>query len=195
MYPQRVITMALNKNLEFIQPGQRIAVVGSTGSGKTTLAESIAQRLGIPHVEMDALNWEENWRAADLSIFRERISTALAGPAWVVDGNYSKVRDIVWARADTLVWLELPLQLVLWRLAKRTVKRMVSREELWNGNRETLRGALFSKDSLFLYIFKSRRKHQREYPRLIQGSEYSHLRVIHLRTRAQVESWLGSLRR
>ncbi|MHB8856554.1 MAG: P-loop NTPase family protein [Bellilinea sp.] len=192
------LTTALTKfspeqNLNFPQPGQRIIVVGSTGSGKTTLAETIAQRLGLVHVEIDALHWDPDWREADLWVFRERLSEALAGSAWVVDGNYAKVRDIIWPRADTLIWLELPLAVVLWRLFWRTVRRVVTREELWNGNKETFRGAFFSKDSLLVYVFKSRKKHRQTYPDLFRQPEYSHLRLIHFRTAAQVESWLDTL--
>ena len=175
------------------QPGQRIAIVGSTGSGKTTLAEAIAQRLGLPHVEIDALHWDPGWREADPLVFRKRLSEALAGPAWVVDGNYAKVRDIIWPRADTLIWLELPLVVVLWRLFWRTLRRVVTREELWNGNKETFRGAFFSQDSLLVYVFKSRKKHRQTYPDLFQQPEYSHLRLIHFRTTAQVKSWLDTL--
>ena len=182
-----------NANNAFPQPGKRIAVVGSTGSGKTTLAEAIAQSLGLAHVEIDALHWDPGWREADLLVFRERLSEALAGPAWVVDGNYAKVRDIIWPRADTLIWLELPLTVVLWRLFRRTVRRVVTREELWNGNKETFRGAFFSKDSLLVYVFKSRKKHRQTYPDLFRQPENSHLRLIHFRTAAQVKSWLDTL--
>src|SRR5574340_369956 len=112
-----------NKVLDFPRPGNRIVVVGSSGSGKTTTAETIAQKLGIPHVELDALHWLPDWQETELLEFREKIAQALAGPAWVVDGNYAKVRDISWTRADTLVWLDLPLPLVLGRLANRTFRR------------------------------------------------------------------------
>lgn len=180
-------------NNAFPQPGQRIAVVGSTGSGKTTLAEAIAQHLRLVHVEIDALHWNPDWREADIEVFRERLSEALAGPAWVVDGNYAKARDIIWPRADTLIWLELPLAVVLWRLFWRTLRRVATREELWNGNKETFRGAFFSKDSLLVYVFKSRKKHRQTYPDSFQQPEYSHLRLIHFRTTAQVKSWLDTL--
>lgn len=170
-------------------------VVGSSGSGKTTTAETIAQRLGIPHVELDALHWLPDWRERELDEFRGEVSQALAGPDWVVDGNYSKVRDISWRRADTLVWLDLPLPLVMARLINRTFQRWRKREVLWNGNRETLKGAFFSKDSLVLWMLKSRRKHRRDYPRLVNEPQYAHLKVIHLTSAAQVDAWLNSLGR
>lgn len=77
---------------------RRIVVVGTTGSGKSTLARTLAQRLNVPHVELDALHWEPNWRQAAPPVFRERTAHALAGEGWVVDGNYSVVRDLTWSR-------------------------------------------------------------------------------------------------
>jgi len=179
--------------MDLPQPGKRIVVVGSSGSGKTTLAEAIAQKLGIPHVELDALHWEPNWQEAELGIFRGRVKDALAGLEWVVDGNYAKVRDITWRRADTLVWLELPLLVVLWRLSRRTAQRAFKNEELWNGNRENWHEALFSKDSLFLHMLRTRKRHRRDYTRLVKESEYAHLKVIHLRSPAQVDEWIAHL--
>src|SRR5574340_1015383 len=178
---------------DFPKPGKRIVVVGSSGAGKTTTAETISQKLGIPHVEMDALHWLPDWQETELQEFREKISQALAGPTWVVDGNYAKVRDISWTRADTLVWLDLPLPLVLGRLANRTFRRWIRRETLWGGNRETLKGAIFSKDSLFLWMLKSRRRHRREYPQLVKEPQYAHLKVIHLTSAAMVDAWLDGL--
>lgn len=183
------------QTLDLPRPGSRIVVVGSSGSGKTTTAEIIAQTLGIPHVELDALHWLPNWSETELSTFRGKVSRALTGPAWVVDGNYSKVRDITWTRADTLVWLDLPLPLVIKRLFSRTYHRWISQEELWGGNRENLKTAIFSKDSLFLWMLKSRRKHRRDYPRLVKEPAYTHLKVIHLTSTAQVDAWLTSLSR
>jgi len=84
-----------------VEFGQRIVVVGTTGSGKTTTASQIAQRLGMPHLELDALYWEPGRTPASLDVFRERTAQALSGDAWAVDGNYSKVRGIVWSRADS----------------------------------------------------------------------------------------------
>src|SRR5579871_6058918 len=95
--------------LHLATAAHRIVVVGSTGSGKTTLARHLACRLHLAHVELDALHWDANWVPAPTPIFRERVDAALSGPAWAVDGNYSKVRDIVWPRADTVIWLDYPL--------------------------------------------------------------------------------------
>ncbi|MEW6493215.1 MAG: AAA family ATPase [Cyanobacteriota bacterium] len=172
--------------------GQRIAVVGTTGSGKTTLARQLAQQLAIPHVELDALHWQPNWTPASVSIFRDRVSQALSGNNWVVDGNYSKIRDIVWSRADTIVWLDYPLPVIMRRLLRRTWRRVVMQEELWSGNRETWQQT-FSRDSILLWALKTYRKKRKEYPLLFQNQEYAHLTVIRLNSPKVTDAWLANL--
>src|SRR5947209_9511030 len=126
--------------------GRRIVVVGSTGAGKTTLAEALSACLKVPHVELDALHWEAGWAAASTPAFRTRVSEALTGDAWIVDGNYQSVRDLVWPRAQSMVWLDYSLPVIMWRLTRRTAHRLRTGHELWNGNREQL-GAVFSRES------------------------------------------------
>lgn len=89
-------------------PGRRIAVVGTTGSGKTTTARRLAAALKVPHVELDALYWQPEWTETPVEPFRRLVSEALSADGWVVDGNYGKVRDIVLARAESVVWLDFP---------------------------------------------------------------------------------------
>ncbi|MBM3129626.1 MAG: adenylate kinase [Chloroflexi bacterium] len=170
--------------------GKRIVVVGATGSGKTTLAREIARRLDYPHIETDALHWEPNWTEAPREIFRARVDAALRGDCWVIDGNYGKVRDLVWARADTLVWMDYALPVIFWRLGWRTLKRIVTRETLWGNNREGWR-AVFGRDSLFLWALSSRPRHRRDYPALLQQPEYAHLKLIHLHSPRATDEWLA----
>jgi adenylate kinase family enzyme len=167
-----------------------VAVVGASGSGKTTLARRLAERLGVAHVELDALFWGPDWTPAPLETFRARVRDALAGDGWTTDGNYRKVRDLVWAQADTLVWLDYPLPLVMWRVTTRTLRRSLTGEELWSGNRESLRNALFDRDSIVLYALKSCRRHRREYPVLLDEPAYRHLRVVHLRSPRAMRKWI-----
>nr|WP_242032880.1 AAA family ATPase [Oscillatoria sp. FACHB-1406] len=171
----------------------RISIVGTTGSGKTTLARAIADRLQIPHVELDALQWEPNWVAASDEVFRDRIAHSLQGNRWVVDGNYSRVQDLVWGKADTVIWLDYPLPTIMRQLFKRTVYRSLTNQELWNGNRETWRMSFFSRDSILLWALRTYRKRRRTYPLLFQKSEYKHLQIIHLRSPAQTQNWLQRL--
>jgi adenylate kinase family enzyme len=172
--------------------GSRIAVVGATGSGKTMLAKQIAQRLGYRHIEMDSLHWEPNWTEAPLDIFRARVEQALTGDGWVSDGNYSKVRDIVWGRADALVWIDYSLATIFWRLGLRTIRRIVTREKLWGTNQEDWR-AIFGRESLFLWVLQSRPRHHRDYPRLLTQPAYSHLKLIRLRSPRETDKWLKEI--
>src|SRR6266540_2542235 len=171
-----------------MQALQRIAVVGTSGAGKTTTARMIAGRLDLPHVELDALHWDANWTMAPLPVFRERVARALAGDAWVADGNYSKTRDLIWPRAQLIVWLDYRLPVIFWRLFRRSLRRSLSREELWNGNRERLRDQFFSRDSLFLWVLQSYRRHRAEYPALLGRPEHAHLKLVRLRSPAACQS-------
>jgi hypothetical protein len=173
---------------------QRIAVVGTSGSGKTTLARQLASRLGLAHVELDALHWDPGWTPTPPAVFLGRAEQALSGDAWVVDGNHPEVRDLIWRRADTLVWLDYGLALIMWRLVLRTFRRVATREMLWNGNRERdLSAHFFSRDSIFLWALRTHSLRRREYPVLLAAPAYAHLRAICLRSPRATSAWLASL--
>lgn len=172
---------------------QRIAVVGTSGSGKTTTAQHISRILGIPHIELDALYWQENWTETPTARFRAKVEAALIGESWVIDGNYSKVRDVVWSKADTVIWLDYSLLLTLWRINKRTLRRSLTRQTLWHGNRETLWKHFFTRDSLYWWVLKTYSRRKREYPELFAQPDYAHLQVLHFCTPRQTQTWLDSL--
>ncbi|OKH41000.1 adenylate kinase [[Phormidium ambiguum] IAM M-71] len=172
---------------------QRISVIGTSGSGKTTLAKQISQRLAIPHIELDALYWEPNWVEVAENVFQARVLKALSSDRWVVDGNYSPVRDIVWVKADTIVWLNYSLLVILTRLLWRTLERSLTQKELWNGNRETLQKSFFSRDSILLWAIQTYSKRRKEYPILFTQPEYSHLKIVELRSPKNATDWLNNL--
>jgi len=172
-------------------PGQRIVIVGTTGSGKTTLAKRLSALLGFPHVELDALHWKPNWEESPLQDFGERVLAALASDAWIVDGNYSKVRHIVWPRADTIIWLDYSLLVIFRQLIPRTLRRITRREQLWAGNVETWHKALLSHDSILLWAVKSHRRQRVIFPRTLSKVEYAHLTIVRLQSPQELSRWLS----
>jgi adenylate kinase family enzyme len=169
---------------------RRVSVVGTSGSGKTTVAASLAGRLGVPHVELDALHHGPSWTEASAEELQERVRAALAGlDGWVVDGNYhGKIGDLVLRRADTVVWLDLPLAVCLARLWRRTSHRIRDGVELWNGNREDWRNVLVGRESLFVWAVRSHVRRRRTWPQELGAPE--HVQLVRLRSQREVSRWL-----
>jgi len=174
-------------------PYRRICVVGTTGSGKSTMAGALASRLHIPHIELDAFHWEPGWKEADREQTRARVRAIAQTDGWVMDGNYGFLREILWPRAEALVWLNYPLALIFWRIWWRTWNRVLSREILWGTNRERLAEQFFSKDSLFWWALKTHGKQKTNYTNLPALPESSHLKVYRLDTPRTARHFLSSI--
>jgi len=169
----------------------KIAVVGTSGSGKTTVARALARRLGLPHVELDALFHGPGWTTTPVEEFRRRVASATETDGWVVDGNYeSSLGDLVLERADTVVWLDVPLRVALTRVTRRTIRRIRPNEELWNRNRESWRGGFFGWESMFVWTIRSHIRRRRDLPRRL--ARHPNLRVVELRSARAVERWLSN---
>lgn len=167
---------------------RRIWVKGGSGSGKTTLARELAERLGLEHVELDALHHDPGWAPAPAPLLQARVRAALDDVrGWVVDGNYdSKLGALVRERAELVIWLDLPLSTKLARLARRTFARWRTREELWNGNRENLRAAFWGGDALFPWAVRSHFRHRSEWPRALAD-----VALVRLCSPGEVAAWLA----
>ena len=168
-------------------PVRRVAVITSaSGNGGTTFSRALAERLGVPFLELDALNHGPGWVEVSQEELRERVAPIVATDSWVIDGSYrGKLGDLVLARTDVVVWLDLPMRVWLPRLLRRTFVRIVRKEELWSGNRETLRGAFIGRDALIPWSLCHYRRRRRKYPR-----ELGRFNLVRLRTRADVERFL-----
>jgi len=170
---------------------RRFAIVSSASSnGKTTLGRELARRLDVPFHELDALHHGPGWTEASAEELRARVEPLLAGDGWVVDGYYrGKLGDLVPRSAELVVWLDLPIRVWLPRLVRRTMRRIVTREELWSGNRETFRNVFFSRNSLLYYSLRSHFRRRRTY-----ADDLAPFDVVRLRTPKEVERWLATFR-
>jgi adenylate kinase family enzyme len=157
-------------------------VHGPSGSGKTTFARRLAARIDVPWTELDAIHHQPNWTPLATEEFRGRVEAVVSAPAWVVEGNYRAVRDLTWSRADLVVILDRPRWVVMTRLVRRTARRLLHREVLWNGNCESLRN-LFSRDAernILLWSWRTHQRYHDEVPREAREAlGESRVRVLH----------------
>ncbi len=173
--------------------GTRINVVGTTGSGKTTVAKLLAERLGLHHIEIDALSWRPNWEMTPRDELPQLVDEATQGDCWIIDGNYSDVRSVLWPKLDAIIWLDYSFPRVFWQLLVRTIRRAITREELWNGCHERLRKSFFSKDSILLWCLKTYWRRRRNYPRVFEQPEHQHIILLRFTTPKEFQHWLATL--
>jgi adenylate kinase family enzyme len=166
----------------------RFSVIGTSGSGKTTLARALAARLQIPFIELDSIFHQPNWVALPEDAFRARVSALLEGERWVIDGNYAVVRELVWARATTIVWLDLPRWQIMAQVIWRSVSRAATGAELWNGNRERW-SALLTADHPIRWAWRTYHDRRQRYEALLDP------RWVRLRSRDEARRWLDSVAR
>ena len=173
--------------------GLRVLVVGTSGAGKSTFARDLAARLQAPHIELDALHWGPGW--APRPQFLDDVRAAAASEDWVCDGNYRVARSTLWPRATHVVWLNYPRRVVWWRVLWRTLTRGIGRQPLWAGNRESLRMAFFSKDSILWWSLTTFGKNRREHAQLRSGPQWPQLQWLVLHHPREADAALARLAR
>lgn len=174
---------------------RRLVVVGTSGSGKTTTARAIAERLGVPCVELDSLFHQPDWVQLDDDAFLAAVADATAGDAWVVDGNYTRSREVTWPRAEAIVWLDYPRSVVMRRVTSRTLRRVVTRQELWNGNREpwTNLYRLDPEHNIIRWAWTTYDANRDKYLTAMDDPEWDHLEWVVHRSPDETDAWLASL--
>jgi adenylate kinase family enzyme len=174
---------------------QRVSVIGVSGSGKTTLAARIARCLGVPHLELDSVFHQRDWQPLAVEEFRARVGAFAAGDAWVIDGSYAAVIDLVWARADTVVWLDLPRRAAMRQLVWRTLRRAVQRHELWNGNKEPWSNFFRADPEKSVIAWGWRRYHANRagYASAVADPQHAHLTFVTLRSSRDIASFAAQV--
>ena len=168
--------------------------MGTSGSGKTSVARRIAKKLNIPYVELDELFWKPNWtESTDEELF-PKLEEALSVDGWVLDGNYTRTIPIKWKRCRMVVYLDLPFHIVLYRIIKRSLIRGFKNEELWAGNKETVLKHLFTRDSMILWTMKRFFTNRKRFAINSKNPEYSHIKFVRLRSKKEIGNFVTQLK-
>jgi adenylate kinase family enzyme len=171
----------------------RVIVIGTSCVGKTMFAQALARALSFPHVELDSLHWQPNWIPRPPEEFRALTTQALAQDCWITDGNYGAVRDLVWSRATTIIWLNYSFPVVLWRALTRTIRRVLTQEELFSGNRESLRMAFLSRESILWWVITTFHRRRRQYRQLFDTATIPRLAYVEFRSPAEARNFLSGI--
>jgi adenylate kinase family enzyme len=172
---------------------RRVSVVGTSCCGKTTFATRLAALLGCPHLELDALHWGPKWTPRSDEEFLSGVQQGISVERWVVDGNYHQVRDLIWARATAVVWLDYPFRTVLARALSRTCRRVATKEAIYAGNRESVRQAFLSRESILLWVLTTFHRRRRRYRFLKVSGRYPSLQWIVFCRPSEAAAFLGAL--
>jgi len=171
----------------------RCIIVGSSCSGKSTLARKLSLRLGLTHLELDEFYWLEGWQPRKEDDFRSLVIEGLPDDKWIIDGNYSVIRQDIWPRATTLIWLNLPLRTVFWRGFVRGIGRGFTGDRACGGNKESLYRTFCSRDSILLWILSTYHRRRRDIENAFESDDYPNLRFIQLNSRLECDNFIENL--
>ncbi|GAA5632303.1 hypothetical protein Acal02_02954 [Acinetobacter calcoaceticus] len=174
-----------------------INIIGTTGSGKSTLARELAEKTKLQNIELDNLLWLDDWQESsnDALFLKLKVAMENAAAGWVIDGLYTRTIPMIMEKVDTVIWLDYPFHINLYRLTKRTLGRVISRKKLWenSNNRESLK-LMLSKESIFIWLIKSYPKNRKKYSDLMQNPAYQHIQFIRLTSPKQTEAFLKQMK-
>ena len=172
---------------------ERVVVIGSSCSGKSTFSQKLANKMALEYIELDQLHWLPNWQERADDEFRGLVKQATASDTWVLDGNYSVVRDIVWPRATKIIWLNHSFRLVLYRSFTRSIVRAVTKKKLFAGNVETFKQTFFSRDSIILWVLQTYHQKRKRYNKLLPQLKFQGIEIIELNNQKQVQQYLKNI--
>jgi adenylate kinase family enzyme len=172
---------------------QRINVIGTSGSGKSTFSKKLAEILNCRHIEIDQLYWRPNWQEAPEDEFLSSLEEALKAEKWVLDGNYTRTTPVKWRNVQMVIWLDYSFPKILTRVVKRAIQRSITKEDLWNtGNRESLLRAI-SKDSIIWWSIKTYKPNKIKYELTIKDENYNHIQFARLKSPKEADRFLKDL--
>lgn len=175
----------------------KVNVVGTSGSGKSTFSKKLAEAIHAPYIELDKVFWEPNWKMPSDEVFFERLQKALPQDRWVLDGNYTRTIPIKWKEVDLVIWIDLPFYRTFYQAIKRAIQRTLSQQELWEGtgNRESFRRSFLSKDSILLWTIISYGRVKEKYEAMMSDPKYAHIHFLRLRSSKEIKQFLDTVRR
>lgn len=174
----------------------RVHIIGTCGSGKSTFGRQFAAHLKIPFVEMDSLYWGPNWTEHADEEFLANVKSITDRARWVLDGNYTRTTPVKWRQVQLVIWLDISFMRTVFRVSTRCVKRALGKTEIWpgTGNRETLRKSFFSRQSVILWSITSYSRNRKMYSEIMESQEYDHVWFVRLRSKREVRSFLETAR-
>lgn len=171
----------------------RINVIGTSGSGKSTFSRELANRLNLPYIEMDALYWKDDWKFANDEELMENIRKITESEKWLLDGNYNRTQPIKWKNVQTIIWLDYPFYLVFYRVLKRSIARLFDKKTLWGtNNRESFQKSFLSKDSIIVWMWTSFPNMKKRYSKLFEKNTKD-WQLIRLTSPAMAKQFLKNL--
>ena len=171
----------------------KIQVVGTSGSGKSTFANEIASLFSYPHIEIDNLLFEQNWKMRPKDDFDTDLAKAIQQDNWVACGNYFSSKANIYEAADIVVWMNYPLYKILWQVTHRTIHNIWTKKPCCNGNIETIRQQFFSKNSIFIWVLGSHRRRVKKYTALSKNPDHTHKWIV-ITNEAERKKCLQNLR-
>ncbi|TDR32304.1 shikimate kinase [Hydromonas duriensis] len=183
----------LNKALQS-SDFKRVVVIGNSCAGKTTFANELAHQLGCSMIDLDELFWDKNWTPKTTKDFIQLTAQAVSDQEWIVAGDFSIVRNIIWSRATLIIWLDYSFSVIIWRSLRRTFRRLLTQESLWHGNHESFKRVFLSRDSILLWVIRTFKQNRLKYSTLQQQNEYSHLKWATLQQPQEASIILKTLR-